>query len=131
MDAPQWFSFVYAVNAVAYKGCRVEIAGFRSNTAPKLIDVADCFIDLGEIAERVRKDFAHGVKYEERDIHVSQQPPPPAPFIEPVQTLAPPCSATDDDAFHPPIGSIIESNAGEDREQFAPGGEFVRVTDDQ
>ncbi|PYS26406.1 MAG: NYN domain-containing protein, partial [Acidobacteria bacterium] len=58
--------FVYAVNAVAYKGCRVEIAGFRSNTAPKLIDVADCFIDLGEIAERVRKDFAHGVKYEER-----------------------------------------------------------------
>ncbi|MDT5296151.1 MAG: hypothetical protein QOJ76_3031, partial [Acidobacteriota bacterium] len=33
--------FVYAVNAVAYKGCRVEVAGFRSNTAPKLIDVAD------------------------------------------------------------------------------------------
>ena len=25
--------FVYAVNAVAYKGCRVEVAGFRSNTA--------------------------------------------------------------------------------------------------
>ena len=40
--------FVYAVNSVAYKGCRVEVAGFRSNTAPKLIDVADCFIDLGE-----------------------------------------------------------------------------------
>jgi uncharacterized LabA/DUF88 family protein len=40
--------FVYAVNAVAYKGCRVEIAGFRSNTAPKLIDVADYFIDLGK-----------------------------------------------------------------------------------
>jgi uncharacterized LabA/DUF88 family protein len=49
--------FVYAVNAVAYKGCRVEIAGFRSNTAPKLIDVADYFIDLGEIADRVRKKF--------------------------------------------------------------------------
>ena len=51
--------FVYAVNAVAYKGCRVEIAGFRSNSAPKLIDVADCFIDLGEIADRVRKEFVH------------------------------------------------------------------------
>ena len=38
--------FVYAVNAVAYKGCRVEVAGFRSNTAPRLIDVADFFIDL-------------------------------------------------------------------------------------
>jgi len=123
--------FVYAVNAVAYKGCRVEIAGFRSNTAPKLIDVADCFIDLGEIAERVRKDFAHGVKYEERDIHVSQQPPPPAPFIEPVETLAPPCSATDDDAFHPPIGSIIEADASEGIDDLASNGDFIRVTDDQ
>ncbi len=48
--------FVYAVNAVAYKGCRVEVAGFRSNTAPRLIDVADFFIDLGDIAELVSKD---------------------------------------------------------------------------
>ena len=48
--------FVYAVNAVAYKGCRVEVAGFRSNTAPRLIDVADFFIDLGDIAELIRKD---------------------------------------------------------------------------
>jgi uncharacterized LabA/DUF88 family protein len=52
--------FVYAVNAVAYKGCRVEVAGFRSNTAPKLIDVADFFIDLGDIAELVRKDISSG-----------------------------------------------------------------------
>jgi uncharacterized LabA/DUF88 family protein len=52
--------FVYAVNAVAYKGCRVEIAGFRSNTAPKLIDVSDYFIDLGEIADKVRKEISHG-----------------------------------------------------------------------
>src|SRR6266567_2318307 len=86
-----FYTGVYAVNSVAYKGCRVEVAGFRSNTAPKLIDVADCFIDLGEIAERVRKDFAHGMRYEERDIHVSQQPPPPASFIEPAP-LVPPCA---------------------------------------
>jgi uncharacterized LabA/DUF88 family protein len=51
--------FVYAVNAVAYKGCRVEVAGFRSNTAPRLIDVADFFIDLGEISDMVRKDGHH------------------------------------------------------------------------
>src|SRR3712207_7920216 len=57
--------FVYAVNAVAYKGCRVEVAGFRSNTAPKLIDVADYFIDLGEIADKVRKDFSSGMRSEE------------------------------------------------------------------
>src|SRR6266545_3742672 len=87
--------FVYAVNAVAYKGCRVEIVGFRSNTAPKLIDVADCFIDLGEIADKVRKEFPHGIRYEDRDIHVSRQPEPPAPFIDPVPemaTIAPSCS---------------------------------------
>jgi uncharacterized LabA/DUF88 family protein len=56
--------FVYAVNAVAYKGCRVEVAGFRSNTAPRLIDVADFFIDLGDIAEMIRKDTGHGEGYE-------------------------------------------------------------------
>ena len=56
--------FVYAVNAVAYKGCRVEVAGFRSNTAPKLIDVADFFIDLGEISELVRKDISQTGRYE-------------------------------------------------------------------
>jgi uncharacterized LabA/DUF88 family protein len=56
--------FVYAVNAVAYKGCRVEVAGFRSNTAPKLIDVADFFIDLGEIGDMVRKDSSQDERYE-------------------------------------------------------------------
>ncbi|MER3427102.1 MAG: hypothetical protein C4334_03230 [Pyrinomonas sp.] len=61
--------FVYAVNAVAYKGCRVEVAGFRSNTAPKLIDVADYFIDLGEIADRIRKDPHHHSRYYERYPH--------------------------------------------------------------
>ena len=126
--------FVYAVNAVAYKGCRVEIVGFRSNTAPKLIDVADCFIDLGDIAEKVRKEFPHGLKYEDRDIHVSQQPPPPAPFIEPGPVLAavqPPCAAMHEDAFHPAIGSIIDPSAPEGLDQFGPGSDFVRVTDDQ
>lgn len=56
--------FVYAVNAVAYKGCRVEVAGFRSNTAPRLIDVADFFIDLGDIAELIRKDSSQSGDYE-------------------------------------------------------------------
>ncbi len=56
--------FVYAVNAVAYKGCRVEVAGFRSNTAPRLIDVADFFIDIGDIAELIRKDVNQTNEYE-------------------------------------------------------------------
>lgn len=56
--------FVYAVNAVAYKGCRVEVAGFRSNTAPHLIDVADFFIDLGEISDMVSKDASQEQDYD-------------------------------------------------------------------
>jgi len=67
--------FVYAINAVAYKGCRVEVAGFRSNTAPRLIDVSDFFIDLGEIGELIRKDISAGEyvpSFEPPDdIHVS------------------------------------------------------------
>src|SRR5919205_3455348 len=67
--------FVYAVNAVAYKSCRVEVAGFRSNTAPKLIDVADYFIDLGEIADKVRKEPVHSHRYYENNhAHDAQQP---------------------------------------------------------
>src|SRR5947209_3843396 len=64
--------FVYAVNAVAYKGCRVEVAGFRSNTAPKLIDVADYFIELGEIADKVRKETSHTHRYYENHAQESQ-----------------------------------------------------------
>lgn len=56
--------FVYAINAVAYKGCRVEVAGFRSNTAPRLIDVADFFIDLGDIADLIRKDSTQTGDYD-------------------------------------------------------------------
>ena len=48
--------FAYAVNAVAYKGTRVEVAGFRNNTSPKLIDVADRFIDLDSLIPYIVKE---------------------------------------------------------------------------
>ena len=48
--------FAYAVNAVAYKGTRVEVAGFRNNTSPKLIDVADKFIDLDSLIPFIVKE---------------------------------------------------------------------------
>ncbi|MBI1857712.1 MAG: NYN domain-containing protein [Candidatus Melainabacteria bacterium] len=48
--------FAYAVNAVAYKGARVEVAGFRNNTSPKLIDVADRFIDLDSMIPHIIKE---------------------------------------------------------------------------
>jgi uncharacterized LabA/DUF88 family protein len=52
--------FAYAINAVAYKGVRVELAGFRSNTSPRLIDVADQFIELdAHIDEITKVDSRH------------------------------------------------------------------------
>ena len=69
--------FVYALNAVAYKGCRVEVAGFRSNTAPRLIDVADFFIDLGDIAELVRKDISQSGQYDIPSFVPPEEIPPP------------------------------------------------------
>lgn len=68
--------FVYAINAVAYKGCRVEVAGFRSNTAPKLIDVADFFIDLSEIGDMVRKDASQGDRYDVPSFEPPDELPP-------------------------------------------------------
>jgi uncharacterized LabA/DUF88 family protein len=112
--------FVYAVNAVAYKGCRVEIAGFRSNTAPKLIDVADYFIDLGEISEKVRKDTAHEVQ--ERDLNL---PTAPIPFMEAVTTS----QQHHDDGYHSTVTALMEVSIEE--EEFAREPEFIRVTDDQ
>lgn len=47
--------FQYAINAIAYKGVRVELAGFRSNTSPRLIDVADMFIELDSHIEEITK----------------------------------------------------------------------------
>jgi uncharacterized LabA/DUF88 family protein len=47
--------FAYAINAVAYKGVRVELAGFRANTSPRLIDVADQFIELDSHVEEITK----------------------------------------------------------------------------
>jgi uncharacterized LabA/DUF88 family protein len=103
-------------NAVAYKGCRVEIAGFRSNTAPKLIDVSDYFIDLGEIADKVRKEVTHGARYEcERDLH----DPLPAPYMHDQQ-----------DSFEAAMRVVIETEIEEEAAEFEAATEFIRITDD-
>ena len=97
--------FVYAINAVAYKGCRVEVAGFRSNTAPKLIDVADYFIDLGDIADRVRKEI-HGQRYDEAGMQPSYVPPTEIETpIMPIQ------ESLNGNGFHPtPSGILVTEN---------------------
>lgn len=114
--------FVYAVNAVAYKGCRVEVAGFRSNTAPKLIDVADYFIDLGEIADRVRKEVVHGARYDEREI-LEQQP---AHYLHEQIHL----EETTEDGYQTAMHVVVETTLDPDVTEFADGAEFIRVTDE-
>lgn len=47
--------FTYALNVIAYKGVRVEVAGFRANTSPRLIDVADRFHELDSIIAEISK----------------------------------------------------------------------------
>ena len=54
----------YAVNAVSYRGVRVEVVSLRSMTSDRLINVADCYLDLYEIKKDIQKtppfDYIHG-----------------------------------------------------------------------
>jgi uncharacterized LabA/DUF88 family protein len=45
----------YAVNAVSFKGVRVEVVSLRSMTSDSLINVADCYIDLDVIKKDIQK----------------------------------------------------------------------------
>lgn len=145
--------FVYAVNAVAYKGCRVEVAGFRSNTAPKLIDVADYFIDLGDIADKVRKEPAHSHRYYENN-HAHQQEQQPAANAYAAHAPAAPGPSADEMIAHvrdvmngaddeagvarraeefdeavPQLEAVPGRAREDDRGRNNPN--FIRVTDDQ
>jgi uncharacterized LabA/DUF88 family protein len=142
--------FVYAVNAVAYKGCRVEVAGFRSNTAPKLIDVADYFIDLGEIAEKVRKEASHTRYYENhhQPLYANNHYPRPDDMDLPGELPNPvehhledvhgglgipdPATCTPDPSFQH-VARVIPEPERQDEEddQFLNPTGFIRVTDDQ
>lgn len=118
--------FVYAVNAVAYKGCRVEVAGFRSNTAPKLIDVADFFIDLGEIADKVRKELSHVARYDERELHEHAEHISPQFMHEHIHME----HDNSPVGFQQAMQVVIESEVSEEVEDFEPAAEFIRVTDE-
>lgn len=45
----------YAVNAVSYRGVRIEVVSLRSMTSDSLINVADRYIDLDSIKEDIMK----------------------------------------------------------------------------
>ncbi len=46
----------YAVNAVSYRGVRVEVVSLRSMTSDSLINVADRYIDLDTVKEDIQKN---------------------------------------------------------------------------
>ena len=113
--------FVYAFNAVAYKGCRVEVAGFRSNTAPRLIDVSDFFIDLGEIAELVSKDSSQGDDY---DI---------PSFVPPGELDTSEMNDRNSEARYPQVSNkvSIESTYLDDEDEMNDIPELIRIKDDR
>jgi uncharacterized LabA/DUF88 family protein len=139
--------FVYAVNAVAYKGCRVEVAGFRSNTAPKLIDVADYFIDLGEIADKVRKEPNHSHRYYENHAHEQQQQPslannnsapgrgasgaPRAQELLSVEEVECDADARAEEFDEAASQLLADSGLSDEGDRFSNSSDFIRVTDDQ
>jgi uncharacterized LabA/DUF88 family protein len=45
----------YAVNAIAYKGARVEVVSLQSMTSDSLLNVADCYVDLTSIQSEICK----------------------------------------------------------------------------
>lgn len=112
--------FVYAVNAVAYKGCRVEVAGFRSNTAPRLIDVADFFIDLGDIAELIRKDSTQTDEYDVPSFFEPDEMPVPELLRN---------NGRDNGPRRAPRSVSAEEDLSGETDRHH--NEFTRITDDQ
>ena len=53
----------YAVDAVSYRGIRVEVVSLRSMTSDSLINVADRYIDLDNIKEDIQKAPRVGYAY--------------------------------------------------------------------
>ncbi len=46
----------YAVNAIGYRGVRAEVVSLRSMTSDSLIDLADWYEDLADLALAIQKD---------------------------------------------------------------------------
>ena len=59
--------FAYPLEALARKGVRVEVAGFRTAMANKVLDAADRFIELDGLADRLKKSASAPDEYEWRE----------------------------------------------------------------
>lgn len=59
----------YAVNAVSYRGVRVEVVSLRSMTSDSLINVADLYIDLDRIKKDIQK-APRGYSYQQLSTNI-------------------------------------------------------------
>jgi uncharacterized LabA/DUF88 family protein len=48
----------YAVQAVSYRGARVEVVSLKAMTSDALINVADCYVDLDTVKSEIQKDHS-------------------------------------------------------------------------
>ena len=88
-----------------------------------MIDVADYFIDLGEIGDKVRKEATHGARYDERELHENL---PTQYMHEEIQLQ----QENSPDGFQSAMRVVLESTIDEEAEQFESAAEFIRITDD-
>jgi uncharacterized LabA/DUF88 family protein len=151
--------FAYAINVIAYKGVRVEVVGFRSNTSPRLIDVADRFVDFDGIINEVCKAesrYAYNAPRQTRSASPGApsqplQPPPlappppvaseiapipPVPVAQPPQPPPPPPTAAPEPATVGPIPVAQPPQPPPPAESFAappapPAPPLERVADDE
>ncbi len=110
--------FAYAINVIAYKGVRVEVAGFRGNTSPRLIDVADRFVDFDGVISEICKAESRYASYGAHQ----QRPPQPGgryatpqagvpavPSVQPVQPVPPAPPAPPVDPVPPlPVETTVQ-----------------------
>lgn len=68
----------YAVDAVSYRGARVEVVSLRSMTSDSLINVADRYVDLDQIKQDIRKIHRHEAAAH-RDAGLGEEPRAPKP----------------------------------------------------
>ncbi len=63
--------FTYALDSMAKRGRQIMLAGFRVNTSPILMDVADCFLDLETLIDEIVKEGGPGMPHDLYGTHTS------------------------------------------------------------
>jgi uncharacterized LabA/DUF88 family protein len=121
--------FSYAINAVAYKGVRVELAGFRSNTSPRLIDVADQFIELDSHIEEICKaESRYHNNYHSGSHYIGPRTSGAFPRLREDEGEAPPGYARNSGSF-----PRVRDDEAAPPQPIAPrpSGSFTRIRDDE